>query len=104
MLRLMLIPIALIALLAAAISWSSSSTPPRAQFTFALTRDVLTLDPNQMSYGQDMRLAFGIWEGLYAYKPITLEPIPAAAKSCDVNADKTVYVFHIREEAKWSNG
>src|SRR5687768_7518206 len=104
MLRLLIIPIALLALLAGAIAWSGSATPPRAEFTFALTRDVLTLDPNQMSYGQDMRLAYGIWEPLYSYEPLTLKPIPAVAKSCDVSDDKKIYTFHLRDNAKWSNG
>ena len=102
--RLLIIPLALLALLAGAMAWSSSATPPRAEFTFALTRDVLTLDPNQMSYGQDMRLAYGIWEPLYSYEPLTLKPIPAAAKSCDVSDDKRIYTFHLRDNAKWSNG
>jgi oligopeptide transport system substrate-binding protein len=104
MLRLLSIPLALLILLAAAITWSSSATPPRADFAFALGRDVLTLDPNQMSYGQDMRIAYGIWEGLYTYEPITLKPIPGVAKSCDVTPDKKLYTFHLRDNAKWSNG
>jgi oligopeptide transport system substrate-binding protein len=104
MLRLLIIPLALLVLLAGAMAWSGSATPPRAEFTFALTRDVLTLDPNQMSYGQDMRLAYGIWEPLYSYEPLTLKPIPGVAKSCDVSGDKRIYTFHLRDNAKWSNG
>src|SRR5688572_22846401 len=104
MLRLLSIPLALLVLLAAAMAWSGSATPPRAEFTFALTRDVLTLDPNQMSYGQDMRLAYGIWEPLYNYEPLTLKPIPGVARSCDVSDDKKIYTFHLRDNAKWSNG
>ena len=102
--RLLIIPLALLALLAGAMAWSRSATPPRAEFTFALTRDVLTLDPNQMSYGQDMRLAYGIWEPLYSYEPLSLKPIPAVARSCDVSDDKRIYTFHLRDNAKWSNG
>ena len=104
MLRLLSIPLALLLLLAGAMAWSGSATPGRAEFTFALTRDVLTLDPNQMSYGQDMRLAYGIWEALYSYEPITLKPVPGVARSCDVADDKKTYTFHLRDNAKWSNG
>jgi oligopeptide transport system substrate-binding protein len=104
MVRLLSIPLALLVLVAGAVAWSNSATPGRAEFVFALQRDVLTLDPNQMSYGQDIRLANAIWEGLYVYHPKTLEPIPGVARSCDVSADKKVYTFHLRDNARWSNG
>jgi oligopeptide transport system substrate-binding protein len=104
MLRLLSIPLALLILLLAAIAWSGSSVPERADFTFALQRDVIALDPNQMSYGQDIRLANGIWEGLYTYEPITLKPIPGVATGHDLSDDKKVYTFHLRPEARWSNG
>ena len=104
MLRLAAIPLVLFAILAGALAWSGTSTPPRAEFTFAIGRDILSLDPNFMSYGQDIRLAYGIWEGLYSYEPITLDPVPGVAKGCDVSDDKKVYTFHLRDNAKWSNG
>ena len=44
MLRLLSIPLALLVLLAAAMAWSGSATPPRAEFTFAMTRDVPASD------------------------------------------------------------
>ena len=104
MARLAVIPLALFALLAAAIAWSGGGTTKKADFTFVIPRDILTLDPNQMSYLQDMRIAYGMWEGLYAYDPMTLAPIPGVASSTDVSADKRVYTFHLRPDAKWSNG
>ena len=85
MLRLAAILLVLIGLLAGAMAWSRTSTPPKADFTLAIGRDILSLDPNYMSYGQDIRLAYAIWEGLYSYEPITLNPIPGVAKSCDVS-------------------
>src|SRR6476620_4593054 len=104
MLRLLSIPAALILLLIGAMAWSSSQSTSRAAFTFCIPRDVLTLDPNQMSYLQDFRLGYCIWEGLYAYDGMTLDPVPGVASSADVSPDKRVYTFHLRPEAKWSNG
>jgi oligopeptide transport system substrate-binding protein len=104
MLRLLSIPAALILLLVGAIAWSSSDSQPRADFTFCIPRDVITLDPNQMSYLQDFRLAYCIWEGLYMYDGQTLDPVPGVASSVETSADKRVYTFHLRPEAKWSNG
>ena len=40
----------------------------------------------------------------FVYDGETLEPKPAAAKSVDISADKCIYTFHIRPEAKWNNG
>lgn len=32
------------------------------------------------------------------------EPVPGAAESWDISDDKLTYTFHIREDAKWTNG
>jgi oligopeptide transport system substrate-binding protein len=104
MLRLLSIPLALLILMVGAVAWSGSGTHQRADFTFANGSDIYTLDPNQMSYLQDMRLAYSIWEGLYAYDGMTLKPVPGVASSTDVSPDKKIYTFHLRPEAKWSNG
>src|SRR5262249_33633861 len=42
--------------------------------------------------------------GLYQYDGETLEPRPAVARSVDISADKCVWTFHLRPEAKWNNG
>src|SRR6185369_16193151 len=66
--------------------------------------DINTLDLNQMSYLQDFRMAYAMWEGLFMYHPQTLEPNPGCASSVDVTPDKRSYTFHIRPQAKWSDG
>src|SRR5438128_61745 len=104
MLRLLLIPLALIALLAGAMAWSGGSAQSRADFAFINRGDIYTLDLNQMSYMQDFRLTYGIREGLYAPDGTTLKPIPAGAVSHEVSPGGRVWTFHLRPEAKWSNG
>lgn len=105
MLRLLSIPLALLLLLAAAIVWSGAGAEePRADFSFISRADINTLDIGQMSYLADMRIAYAIWEGLYALDPETLDPVPGVASSCEVNSRKTVYTFHLRPDARWSNG
>lgn len=32
------------------------------------------------------------------------QPVPAIAESYDLSEDGTVYTFHLREDAVWSNG
>jgi oligopeptide transport system substrate-binding protein len=106
MFRLFLIPVVLGALVGAAVVWSgdSSSSEP-ADFTFINRGDNKSLDPNTMSWMQDIRLAYALWEGLYSLDPVTMKPILGTADKVDVDeATHTVWTFHIRENAKWSNG
>jgi oligopeptide transport system substrate-binding protein len=63
-----------------------------------------SLDP-QISTGQpEARIYMAIFEGLTEYHPKTNEPIPAIAERWDVSADSSEFVFHLRKNARWSNG
>jgi oligopeptide transport system substrate-binding protein len=104
MLRLLLIPVALVLLLVGAMVWSGGSTPERADLSFINRGDIITLDPNQMSYVQDFRISYAIREGLYVYDPYTLAPTPTGSVGVDVTPDKLEWVFHLRPEARWTNG
>lgn len=106
MIRLLSIPVAVVALLAAAIVWSGGAGVDRrrADFSFINRGDIYTLDLNQMSYMQDFRLTYGIREGLYSPDPKTFRPTPAGAVSHELSDDKRVWTFRLRSEARWSNG
>jgi oligopeptide transport system substrate-binding protein len=63
-----------------------------------------SLDP-QIATGQpESRIFMALYEGLTEYDPKTTEPIPALAERWDVNADSSAFVFHLRRDARWSNG
>ncbi len=63
-----------------------------------------SLDP-QFGTGQpEARIYMSLYEGLVAYHPKTNEPIPAIAESWEPSADGTEYLFHLRKNAKFSNG
>ncbi|HEX8525027.1 MAG TPA: peptide ABC transporter substrate-binding protein [Tepidisphaeraceae bacterium] len=102
--RLLVIPLALIVMLTGALAWSGGGASQRVDFRFINRGDIITLDPNQMSYVQDIRMAYAMWEGLYTYDSRTYMPVPGTASGCDISADKRVYTFHLRHEARWSNG
>src|SRR5882762_3530410 len=102
--RLLIIPLALLGLLVGAVMWSGSGVEERSEFRFINRGDIFTLDINQMSYLQDFRLTYAIREGLYNLDPETYVPVPAGAMKYDLSADKRVWTFHLRPEAKWSNG
>jgi oligopeptide transport system substrate-binding protein len=57
-----------------------------------------------MSWLHDIRLAYGLWEGLYTLDPKTLQLIPGTADKIDISDDQTVYTFHIRSTARWTSG
>lgn len=62
------------------------------------------LDP-QLSQGRPEHLVLdALFEGLVGADPATLKIIPAVAKSWDVSNDGKTFTFHLRDDAKWSNG
>ncbi len=63
-----------------------------------------TLDP-QISSGQpEARIYMAIYEGLVEYGPKDMQPIPALAKSWEISPNVDEFIFHLRENAKWSDG
>jgi len=79
---------------------------PRADFTFINRGDVSTLDLQRMSWLQDLRVGRMLFEGLVRKDVFSSDfrTVPAAADSWTVSPDGTTYVFHIRPDARWSNG
>ena len=45
-----------------------------------------------------------IFEGLVEYDPKTQQPIPAIAKSWEGSPNVDEFIFHLRDNAKWSDG
>jgi oligopeptide transport system substrate-binding protein len=63
-----------------------------------------SLDP-QIGTGQaEARIYMALFEGLTEYHPKTMEPIPGIAERWEVNNDSSEFVFHLRRNARWSNG
>ena len=105
MMRLLSIPVILAGLAAAAVYWSNDAGGrQRADFSFVNRGDNKCLDPNGMSWMQDIRIAYGLWEGLYSLDPATLKPVLGTADRATPDATRTVWTFHIRPTARWSNG
>lgn len=103
--RLVLPLITLIA--AIALSAAADRPLPRADFTFINRGDVTTLDVHQMSWMMDLRMARLLCEGLVRPNIFTREYTlePAAAESLpEISPDGRTYTFHLRQNARWSNG
>lgn len=80
-------------------------TPPPGQVLRYVTgSEIESLDP-QVGTGQpDARVYSALFDGLVEYDPKDSLPIPAIAESWDVNPDSSELVFHLRKNARWSNG
>lgn len=79
---------------------------PRADLRFINRGDLTTMDLHLMSWMQDLRIARMAWEGLVRHDVFTPDytPQPTLATHWDISPDGTIYTFHMRREAKWSNG
>ena len=62
------------------------------------------LDPHTITGIPERDIVNTLFEGLVRLDPRDLHPLPAVAKSWDVSADGRVYTFHLRADARWSNG
>lgn len=63
-----------------------------------------SLDPHLSSTQPDTRIFMALYEGLVEYDKKTLDPVPAIAERWDENSDSSEFVFHLRRNARWSNG
>ena len=75
-----------------------------AEFVFANRGEVTQLDPNQMSWMQDIRIGQAIFEGAYTLDPNTLDAILGTASNVEHNDEYTEWTITIRDDAQWSNG
>ncbi|WP_323814695.1 peptide ABC transporter substrate-binding protein [Cellvibrio sp. NN19] len=66
--------------------------------------DITGVDPHGTNGLPEQRVMLSLYEGLVAKDPKTLEIVPAVADHWEVSEDNMSYLFHIRENAKWSNG
>ena len=65
--------------------------------------NVATVDPQLNSFGLWLGMD-GLFEGLVRFDETFTKVKPAVAETWDVSSDDKVYTFHLRKDAKWSNG
>jgi oligopeptide transport system substrate-binding protein len=62
------------------------------------------LDPNVIYAWTDNNIANALFEGLTDIDEANTAAVPAVATSWDVSPDGLVYTFHLRPDARWSDG
>ena len=62
------------------------------------------LDPHIVSGVPEHYIIAALFEGLTTKNPYTLEIEPGVAERWDISDDGKTYTFHLRQDARWSNG
>lgn len=63
-----------------------------------------SLDPHVVIAFTDFRVAATLFEGLTVLDERTSQPLPGVAERWEASADGLTYTFHLRANARWSNG
>ncbi len=66
--------------------------------------EIKTMDPGKADGVPEHRIQLALFEGLMNYDPKGEGPLPGVAKSHEVSDDLRTYTFHLRDDAKWSDG
>jgi oligopeptide transport system substrate-binding protein len=84
--------------------WLDKIRLPPADYTIINNTEIKTLDPAQAEGVPEGRVLMALFEGLCGHDPKTLDPVPGVATHWEKLDDGKRYVFHLRENARWSDG
>jgi len=74
------------------------------ELVMILSGEEAELDPRKSFLASEAQIFTGLYEGLFSYHPLTLEPVTAAASSWQLSEDKKTWTFTIRQNARYWNG
>ncbi|SDD86720.1 peptide ABC transporter substrate-binding protein [Sporomusa acidovorans] len=97
-----LLTMAMLLTLAAGCGKSGTSSNEQV-LRYALEAEPATLDPAKSTAIPESLVELQIFEGLTRLDAKD-QPVAGAAEKWDVSADGLTYIFHLRANAKWSNG
>jgi len=81
----------------------SASVEKEADFRF-VNAEPKNLDPALATGEPEGRILMNVFEGLMRLEAKSLRPIGGVAKSYDLSEDGTRYTFHLRDDARWTDG
>src|ERR1051325_7036419 len=77
---------------------------PPADFSFINETEVATVDPALATGQPEMRVIASLFEGLARQRPDNTKAAPGVAEKWEISPDGRTYTFHLRHNARWSNG
>jgi oligopeptide transport system substrate-binding protein len=91
------------ALLLAGLTFSTTRDGP-ADFRFVNGTEPKTLDPHLMTGQPEGRIASELFEGLTRRDAKSMRPAPGVAERWELSPDGLRYTFHLRANARWTDG
>ncbi len=95
--------LAFLLLVAAALLGGCGRPPRRADLVVLNGAEPESLDPAIITGQPEGRLVYALFEGLTSLNAAGLIK-PGVAESWDTSGDKRTYTFHLRHNARWTNG
>ena len=88
----------------AVICFSTSLFAQSKDFVIVESDHQHDLNPHTTTFSTDAQILTGLYEGLFSYNPVTLDPQYAICKDYRISRDKKRISFVLRQDAKFSNG
>jgi oligopeptide transport system substrate-binding protein len=98
-----IVAVLLAALTIAGLTFESTVDRP-ADLRISNGTEVQSLDPQLTTGEPEARVQEALFEGLTRFDATTFGPAPGVAESWDISDDGTLYTFHLRKGARWSDG
>ncbi|HTH51526.1 MAG TPA: peptide ABC transporter substrate-binding protein [Pyrinomonadaceae bacterium] len=83
---------------------SATAPPQQQELRWSNGRLPRSLDPVRATAAPESDIVCALYEGLTEIDPATLNAVPAAAEKWSAADGGKVWTFHLRRDAKWSNG
>ncbi len=84
--------------------WGQTVPPSQNVLRYVTGSEPESLDPVIPNGQPEARILMALYDGLIEYHPVTMDPIPGVAESWEITEGGTEYIFHLRKNAKFSNG
>jgi len=84
--------------------FSGTQPPPKQEFRWSNGKMPKSFDPAKAAAAPETDIVRAVFEGLTEIDAKTLEAIPAAAEKWSSSDDLREWTFHLRKDARWSNG
>jgi peptide/nickel transport system substrate-binding protein/oligopeptide transport system substrate-binding protein len=79
-------------------------TQNRDELTISCSIEDVELDFRKSYLAQEAQIYTGLYEGLFSYHPLTMEPVPAVVARWKISNDRKTWTFTIRDDARYWNG
>lgn len=84
--------------------YAQTAPPPRQEFRWSNGKTPKSFDPARAAAAPETDIVRAVYEGLTDLDAKTLKAIPGVAERWESTPDFKVWTFHLRSDARWSNG